>query len=143
MNVRFAESDRDIRRCFPVMAQLRPHLSEDEFIIRVKRQFQHQGYRLVYVEENGQVRAVAGFRIAEMLSRGRFLYVDDLVTAAKDRSRGYGSLLFEWLVEYALSHQCERLDLDSGVQRTDAHRFYIRRGMHISGFHFSLTLTRP
>jgi hypothetical protein len=29
------------------------------------------------------------------------------------------------------------LDLDSGVQRGDAHRFYMRTGLTITSFHFA------
>jgi hypothetical protein len=32
------------------------------------------------------------------------------------------------------------LDLDSGVQRHDAHRFYLRERMHISSHHFTKRL---
>jgi hypothetical protein len=32
------------------------------------------------------------------------------------------------------------LDLDSGVTRFDAHRFYLRERMHIQSHHFALAL---
>jgi len=32
------------------------------------------------------------------------------------------------------------LDLDSGTQRTDAHRFYLRERMSITSLHFTLPL---
>ena len=35
---------------------------------------------------------------------------------------------------------CSVLDLDSGVQRRDAHRFYMREGLTISSFHFARVL---
>ena len=69
-----------------------------------------------------------------------FMYVDDLVTDAEARSRGYGDALFDWLVNYARTQGCTRLDLDSGVQRFAAHRFYFRKRMHISFYHFALEL---
>ena len=140
MNIRLAKNDDDTGRCFPVMVQLRPHLTADDFIVRVKRQFQLSGYRLAYVEENGKIKAVAGFRITEMLFRGRFMYVDDLVTDATERSRGYGAALFDWLVEHAKTQKCEQFALDSGVHRSGAHRFYFTKRMEIVAYHFSLKL---
>lgn len=139
MNVKLAETREEIERCFPVMVELRQHLTADEFVARVGRQSQ-EGYRLAYLEDDGGVKAVAGLRINEMLWCGRSLYVDDLVTAAETRSKGYGSALFDWLVEYARAQKCEQLDLDSGVQRAAAHRFYFRKRMQISCYHFSLRL---
>jgi GNAT superfamily N-acetyltransferase len=140
MNIQLAKNDEDTGRCFPVMAQLRPHLTADDFIVRVERQFQLSGYRLALVEEDGTIKAVAGFRITEMLFRGRFMYVDDLVTDSSERSKGYGAALFDWLVNYAKTQDCEQFALDSGVQRSGAHRFYFAKRMEIVAYHFSLKL---
>ena len=87
------------------------------------------------------VVAVAGFRIGDNLAWGRFMYVDDLATLAAQRSKGYGSGLLSWLRTYAASQGCEQLHLDSGMQRKDAHRFYEREGMTISGLHFAEQIT--
>lgn len=139
MKIELVETDDDIGRCFRVTSQLRPHIPEAEFVPRVRRQMK-SGYRLACVTDAEKVVAVAGFRISECLAWGRHLYVDDLVTADGERSRGYGKDLFDWLVAYAREQGCEQLHLDSGVQRFDAHRFYLRHGMHISSHHFSLRL---
>lgn len=135
-----ANTDSEIQRCFPVMAQLRPHLIEAEFVARVRRQNQCAGYSLVFVEEAGRVTSVAGFRISECLHNGRYLYVDDLVTDESARSRGHGGLLFDWLVQHARDNDCNVLTLDSGVQRFDAHRFYLAQRMDIVCHHFALKL---
>jgi GNAT superfamily N-acetyltransferase len=71
------------------------------------------------------------------------IQVDDLVTDAGARSGGYGRALFEWLVEEGRAKGCSVLELDSGVMRHDAHRFYLRERMHILAYHFSLTLGEP
>ena len=122
------------------MAELRPHVLEREFVERVCRQQRESGYLLAFVEQSGMVRAVAGFRIAEFLAWGRTLYVDDLVTSSAERSRGHGKALFDWLVARAKAQECAQLHLDSGVQRFDAHRFYLRQRMSISSHHFALLL---
>jgi len=135
-----AKSAEEIARCYPVMRELRTHLSTpDEFIERVQRQ-QKDGYRVVYLKTEGKIRAVAGYRLSESLFAGRFLYVDDLVASAKDRSAGFGGQLFDWLVRFARAQKCQHLELDSGVQRFDAHRFYLMKRMSISSHHFTLKL---
>ncbi len=136
MNIRTATTDAEIAACFPVMRELRPHIAEDEFLSRVRGQ-QNTGYRLAYVLEADAVVAVAGFRIGENLAWGRFMYVDDLVTLPAHRSRGHGARLLSWLRQQAASEGCQQLHLDSGMQRKDAHRFYEREGMAITGFHFA------
>jgi predicted GNAT superfamily acetyltransferase len=99
------------------------------------------GYRLVASFDDGErdAAAVAGFRIEEKLAWGRFVYVDDLVTAADRRGRGHADRLFEWLYEEAARERCTQFHLDSGVgpDRADAHRFYFRHGMRITSYHFA------
>jgi GNAT superfamily N-acetyltransferase len=139
--VSLARNDREIQSCFDVMVALRPHLKREEFVSRVRRQQQESGYALAYVTA-GEVKAVAGFRISECLAWGKFLYVDDLVTGTSDRSQGYGGILFDWLVAYARAAGCDEFHLDSGVQRFDAHRFYLKKRMAIQAHHFGLKLTK-
>ena len=140
VRVKFAESDAEILRCYPIMLQLRPHLKETEFVGRVRGR-QTGGFHLAYASDpDGAPHAVTGFRILENLMQGVFLYVDDLVTDADDRSKGWGQLLFDWLVEYARAHGCNTLELDSGVQRHGAHRFYLRNRMDIVSYHFRVAL---
>jgi GNAT superfamily N-acetyltransferase len=134
-----AATDDQIRRCFPVMAQLRPHLDEAEFVRRVRRQ-QQDGYELAFLSDKRIVKSVAGYRLSESLSWGRFMYVDDLVTAEKFRSQGFGQQLFAWLIKQAKACGCDQFHLDSGVHRFGAHRFYLTSRMDIIAHHFSMKL---
>jgi GNAT superfamily N-acetyltransferase len=136
-SIALAQTDSAIARCFPVMAQLRPHLVETDFVARVRR-MQAEGFLLAFLEEDGAVRAVAGYRYHDKLVSGKNLYVDDLVTDPAHRSRGHGRALLAWLVAEARAHDCDQLELDSGVQRAEAHRFYFRERMKISAYHFVL-----
>ncbi len=134
-----AQSDHDILRCFPVMHELRPHILREEFVLRIRRQMP-AGYRLAFAAQNDAVMAVAGFRFFEMLAWGKGMYVDDLVSTEKSRGHGFGSKLFDWLVEQARQAGCDQFHLDSGVQRFGAHRFYLHKGMDITSHHFALKL---
>jgi len=137
--ISLASTPEQIGRCASVMRQLRPHIKASDFAARVLKQ-RKEGYQLVFLEVDGVIRTVAGFRVLNLLFSGRTLYVDDLVTRDADRSRGYGAALFDWMVEYAREEDCEYFTLDSGVQRFAAHRFYLRRGMDITSHHFQLKL---
>lgn len=138
-SIRIAITDDQLRACYPVMVQLRTHLESQAFVIQAQRQMQ-SGYQLAYLSNSEGVCSVAGFRISESLSWGRFLYVDDLITDAQMRSQNYGHQLLDWLVQYARQQDCAQLHLDSGLQRLDAHRFYQREGLQISSYHFVLKL---
>jgi len=139
----FAESSDDVERCAAVLQELRTHLNPARIVEQARRQAVQAGYRLAFVEHGGSVQAVAGFRIQEFLAWGRTLYVDDLVTTAAGRSKGYGERLFLFLVEQARVQDCDQFHLDSGVQRFAAHRFYLRMRMIIGAHHFVLDLRDP
>jgi len=140
-SIRLAQTaEDDILRCFALMVELRPHLLEDEFVSRVRRQQEVHDYQLAVLEEDGAIKAIAGFRISECLAWGRFLYVDDLVTAPSARFRGYGQQVLDWLLAQARAQGCAQLHLDSGVQRHEAHGFYLKNRLHITSHHFSRVL---
>ncbi|WJJ14595.1 GNAT family N-acetyltransferase (plasmid) [Prescottella equi] len=124
----------------PVLQELRPHLTR-ELLAQVLREGAPQGLRFTAVVENGRCVAVAGWRIIVGTSAIRKLHVDDLSTTASERSRGHGATLLSSLVQRARDLGCQILDLDSGVQRHDAHRFYLRERMDIRAHHFTLDVT--
>ncbi len=132
-------SDAEIQACFAVMSALRPHLKANEFIHTVRLQ-QAEGYRLACHRADGEVVAVAGYRIGHNLHLGKHLYVDDLVTAPQARSGGHGRALLEWLCAQARDAGCAHIHLDSGTQREQAHKFYFREGFTVTSFHFNRAL---
>jgi GNAT superfamily N-acetyltransferase len=137
--IEIANTSDAIAACYPVMLELRPHLSQDAFIAQVLRQLSFD-YTLVFLEAEDQIRSVAGYHISECLAWGKFLYIEDLVTRQVDASIGFGGLLFDWIVAQAQSWGCTQVHLDSGVQRFGAHRFYAKKRMSITSHHFSLDL---
>jgi len=134
-----ADSDAEIADCYDVMAELRPHIGREEFLPLIRR-MQGDGFRLACIRAEGRVVAVAGYRFSTNLFYGHNLYVDDLVTAATERSRGYGKELLAWLRAIAVENGCRAFHLDSGVQRKRAHEFYLREGLELSSYHFSVRL---
>lgn len=139
--VKVAAGDADIARCFAVMRELRTHLKDEaDFVARCRVQMVEADWQLIYVEDGGAIAAVAGFRIQHMLFSGKTLYVDDLVTAESRRSQGFGEILMTWLESHAREQGCQTLSLDSGTQRTGAHKFYFRQGLPITSFHFAKKL---
>lgn len=111
IEITLARTDADIAASFPIVRELRTHLTD-----------------------------AAAFRVHETLSRGRYMYVEDLVTSAKHRSYGLGDKLFDWLAAEARTRGCAQMEIISGVQRGDAHRFYHRKRMTTKAFQLVLPL---
>jgi len=139
VEIKLVESDDEIMSCFDVAVQLRTQYNRESFVKQVQKQML-SGYQLVSLKSNNEICALAGFRYSENLAWGKFLYVDDLITSIDHRSKGYGKKLLAWLIQQAEENECQQLELDSGVQRKDAHRFYLREKMRNSSLHFSISL---
>lgn len=139
--VQLTTTPESIARCFAVMHELRTELtSAEEFVARVQQQ-QVEGFQLAFLEREGEVVTVAGFRVQHMLATGLTMYVDDLVTGDAFRSQGNGKVMLDWLIARARAQGCQTFSLDSGTHRSEAHAFYFRERMHVSSFHFMLPLS--
>ncbi len=130
------QTNDEIESCFDVMSELRNHLNREEFLPTI-RKMQTEGYQLAYILENNEIVALAGYRIYTNLFMGKHLYVDDLVTSNKYRSKGYGEEMIEWLRDKANASECNYFHLNSGTQRSRAHKFYFKPGFSIASYHFS------
>lgn len=119
----------------PVLQELRPQLTADSLAAVYEEGYQ-QGLRFTAAYLEDRCVGVAGWRVVANTSAIKKLYVDDLVTRAGHRGSGVGHALLAELTERARAVGCLVLDLDSGIQRADAHRFYMREGLAITSFHF-------
>lgn len=127
--------DGRLAAVFEVMKELRTHLSLEQFREGYERALP-EGYRVAAVFDDDECRAVAGYRLMHNLVSGHHMYVDDLVTAERWRSHGYGRELNDYLVDVALEEGCASVQLDSATYRRDAHRFYFRERYSIWSYHF-------
>ena len=127
-----------LARAEPVHRQLRERLPAD-YAGRLAAVFAG-GARMSLAAQGEAVRGVAVWRLVENTYEGRRLYIDDLVTDATHRSQGVGKFLVAQLEARARALGCDVLTLDSGTQRSAAHRFYFREGFVIPSFCFRKTL---
>jgi GNAT superfamily N-acetyltransferase len=139
VRIMIAQSCDEIALCYAVVAELRPQLKENDFFNIITSLAKKTGFKLAYLID-GNVKAVAGYRVSEWLHSGKYLEIEDLITRSTDRSKGYGDKLFDWLAAQARVEGCRQLRLVSGVNRTEAHRFYARKGMVHEAQYFSLNL---
>lgn len=67
-------------------------------------------------------------------------WVEDLVVEPGSRSRGAGGALLDAASEWARERGATHLELDTGLARTDAQRFYERRDPATVGYSYSWVL---
>jgi GNAT superfamily N-acetyltransferase len=142
MKIIECHSDNEINATLPVMAELRPKLNTSECLSLIRSLELSEKYQLIGAFENELCIAAAGFRLKRSLfSEGKLeMYIDDFVVTHLNRSQGIGHQLFEYLKQKAKDLDCAAITLDSGLQRTEAHRFYEREGMTNMALHFRMKL---
>ena len=140
MEIVIAETDKEIFECYGVLSQLRPQLGKENFVTLIRELMLNQGYKLIYLKNNSEVKSVMGIRIGWWLHTGKYLEIEDLITSSNERSNGYGKQLLNWAKEYAKANSCNQLRLVSGVAREQAHKFYQNNGMSFEAKYFSINI---
>jgi ubiquinone/menaquinone biosynthesis C-methylase UbiE/GNAT superfamily N-acetyltransferase len=133
------EDETGISACFSLMKQLRPHLKAEEFTQEVMAQMQ-EGYTLFAMRKASKTVALCGCRVKTNLAWRKHLYIDDLISSEDERSLGYGKEMMAYVIRFSKEKGCQEIHLDSGVQRFQAHKFYMREGFKIASHHFSQEL---
>lgn len=136
-DIRTASEEDDVRRCWPAFRELRPHIqSEEEFVARWRAQIA-EGYRIIYIDQDGRVPAAAGYRFLTTMAWGRILYLDDLVAMESAQGVGLGAALLRFLQDEARRLGCDAVHLDTGYQRHRAHKTYMRNGFRMDCMHLA------
>ncbi|MGI8708609.1 MAG: GNAT family N-acetyltransferase [Actinomycetota bacterium] len=133
-------SDTDLRRAWPVLAELRSHLDKHAYM-QLLGTMRSEGYRLFALDDGAGITALAGVGIGTNFYYGKYLWVYDLVTTEAERSSGRGASLMRDLENFARTEGCDTIALASGLHRKDAHRFYEDRlGYERASYTFRKTL---
>ena len=121
----------------PIYRQLRPSPTQlpptvPAYLSTLHHILSHGVFLLIAHTADGVALGVAACRRFTTVDHGDRLHVDDLVVDETQRSGGVGRLLMEAVKEEAWGGDdvanCV-VTLESGTQRTQAHRFYWREGM--------------
>lgn len=122
------QSPEELKSVFPLMKQLREHLSEEQFVSLIGLAMKESRYQLLGFFENGKCQGLMGYRILTDLVHGRHLYIDDLVVDQNLRSKGLGAKLLSKAKDIAKSENCKRLRLCTGAENDRGKNFYERNG---------------
>ena len=113
------------------MAELGYPTTPEALTKRIAAMAQYPGDGTLVAEVEGRIVGLVAFHSFPMLHRpGRLGRITALVVSAAVRGRGVGSQLLSAAESHLCANGCARLEVTSGEQRSDAHRFYVARGYH-------------
>ncbi|MFC4408981.1 GNAT family N-acetyltransferase [Chungangia koreensis] len=141
MFVKELTEPNEFEQAFPVMVELSDHLSKSEYL-KLLTDMRKDGYRLFALyDDQEQIISLAGVAIRTDFFNGTYLWISEFVSRSEARSTGAGSILAEYLEQFAQSEGCEKIVLYSGISRERAHHFWeSRRGFERRGIVFKKPL---
>ncbi|AUN97470.1 GNAT family N-acetyltransferase [Bacteriovorax stolpii] len=135
MKYKTAKNNEDLKLFFPVLKELRPHLSFEEYLSIYQEAHARDQYEMVALVENEKILALMGYRVLCDFVRGRHLYIDDLVSVEK--SKGHGAQLLSYAEEKARELECTGgLRLCAVLENTGGIKFYEKNGWKARAFAF-------
>lgn len=134
------ESRAQLAKCYEVMKELRPNLTEEDFNSIYEISKSKDGYEIIAIESKDKIVALMGYRFLYDYVRGKHLYIDDLVSTEEARGKGLGSLLLSHAEVIAKESGCKVLRLCTGVENEDGVRFYKKNGWSIRAHAFTKKL---
>jgi len=137
MEIKRASSKEDFIKCWETMQQIRPFLSLDQYLV-MNLYMQDEGYKLIYIEQHEKVMAFCGYRFRTMIHYGRSIYIDDVCTLPQ--ARDHATALLNYVCQQGKLADVQSIHVDSGHQRSEAHRLYMNHGFKIESHHFVLHL---
>ncbi len=138
-------ADQDFPAVAALLAELgRPQLSpETEAAARevYRRHTSRTDTASLVAESNGRVVGFLSLEFRDRLNRARVqAWIPDLIVTAEYRGRGIGQALLDAAFAQARQRGCWGVTLESGHQRKEAHRLYLRVGMRDAGKFFDYPL---
>lgn len=131
------QNREELEKCFPVMKELRPHLSEQEYLEIYRHAHAMDGYEILALEYEGDIAALMGYRIVYDFVRGKHIYIDDLVSTEKLRSKGLGAYLLKHAETIAHDLGCKSLRLCTGVENDRGKKFYEQNKWMLRAYAFT------
>lgn len=133
--IREIETEKEMLSLFPLLTQLNPGLKKSECAVMLKDMIKC-GYRMAGVFNSKKGVGVSGFWIATKIYSGKYVELDNVVIDKNHRSQGIGKLLCDWIIKEAKEAGCKTAMLDAYTENSAGHKFYLREGFIIRGFHF-------
>ncbi len=120
MEIRELTDEAERREAVPILRQLWSDADPDD----VLEWTADDEYNLFGGFVEGELVGVAGVLIKDVLHHARHAWLYDLVVDEPQRAAGYGTLLVEFVEQWADERGCEYVALASPLDKAGVHQYY-------------------
>lgn len=131
----------DMLGTYEVLTELYPSLSLEQYREELRFMVQHNYSQIAVLEQQVFV-GVSGLWLGNKLWCGKYLEIDNIVVSEKNRSKGVGKMMVDFIEKKARELGCNMVALDSYTTNFKAHKFFYNQGFTPKGFHFINLLNR-
>ena len=121
-------SENELLSLLELYKQLNPNDNMiNEFTAKnIWKNIENQNIKYFIAKENGKIIASCYICIIPNLTRGgkSIGFIENVITDIEYRRKGIGKKIMENAIKYAKEQNCYKVLLQSGNERTEAHRFY-------------------
>lgn len=121
------ETLQEIILAYPLLHQLRPTLSLEEYLELVEECQRKGNYQIFVWKIENRMMGFCGVMPMPTLYYDHCLWICDLVVDESLRSKGIGEKFLVAIEEWATANGYHEICLSSGIARADAHRFYTEK----------------
>jgi len=125
----------DMLGTYEVLTELYPSLSLEQYREELRFMVQHNYSQIAVLEQQVFV-GVSGLWLGNKLWCGKYLEIDNIVVSEKNRSKGIGKMMVDFIEKKARELGCNMVALDSYTTNFKAHKFFYNQGFTPKGFHF-------
>lgn len=129
------QSKKEILETHSLLKQLQPELSAKEMKTCLELMIP-MGYRMFGVYESKKLVGCTGIWTGAKFYCGKYMEIDNFILDKKYRSKGIGKLLTDYIAKLAKKEKCKVIMLDAYTTNHASHKFYLREGFIIKGYHF-------
>lgn len=129
-------SPAEMPSMLPLLQQVNAELTELRFADMLKDMLKSNYRCLGAFDKQKHLVGICGFWLFPRIWCGYQMDLDNFVIDQSLRSAGLGTRMMAWLEALAKEMDVDTIVLDSYSSSHNAHRFYMRHGYIIKGYHF-------
>ena len=126
----------DILTILPLLKKLGSENVSDTLLKKRLLEMTEQNYECIGMYHKKKLMGICGMWFQTRHYAGKSMEVDHVIVDHAYRNNGAGTLLMDFVYEYAKTTSCKWIELNTYVHNFPSHKFYYNQGFVAKGYHF-------